>query len=108
MTVLPGAEAIDLPGGRVGVLISHGFTGTPQSIRPWAEHLAAEHDRETFDRLAFVPLNRVQRGFLLRRLLLVRGGEGRMAEECKRDQGENEDSRSHECDLEWAWQDHEF
>jgi len=41
MTVLPGAEAIDLPGGRVGVLISHGFTGTPQSIRPWAEHLAA-------------------------------------------------------------------
>jgi len=41
VTVLPGAEAIDLPGGRVGVLISHGFTGTPQSIRPWAEHLAA-------------------------------------------------------------------
>jgi carboxylesterase len=25
----------------VGVLLSHGFTGTTQSMRPWAEHLAA-------------------------------------------------------------------
>ncbi|HEU0100786.1 MAG TPA: alpha/beta fold hydrolase [Mycobacteriales bacterium] len=41
MTVLPGAEPVDLPGGDVGVLLSHGFTGTTQSIRPWAEHLAA-------------------------------------------------------------------
>ncbi len=41
MTVLPGAEPIDLPGGPVGVLLSHGFTGTTQSMRPWAEHLAA-------------------------------------------------------------------
>jgi len=40
VTVLPGAEAVDLPGGPVGVLLSHGFTGTTQSIRPWAEHLA--------------------------------------------------------------------
>lgn len=39
--VLPGAEPIDLPGGRVGVLLSHGFTGTTQSMRPWAEHLHA-------------------------------------------------------------------
>ncbi len=39
--LLPGAEPIELPGGPVGVLISHGFTGTTQSIRPWAEHLAA-------------------------------------------------------------------
>jgi carboxylesterase len=38
---MPGAEPIDLPGGPVGVLLSHGFTGTPQSMRPWAEHLAA-------------------------------------------------------------------
>ena len=38
--VLPGAEPIDLPGGPVGVLMSHGFTGTPQSMRPWGEHLA--------------------------------------------------------------------
>ena len=41
MSVLAGAEPIDLPGGRVGVLLSHGFTGSTQSIRPWAEHLAA-------------------------------------------------------------------
>lgn len=27
--------------GPVGVLLVHGFTGTPQSLRPWAEHLAA-------------------------------------------------------------------
>ena len=41
MTVLPGAEPIDLPGGPVGVLLSHGFTGTTASMRPWAEHLSA-------------------------------------------------------------------
>lgn len=39
--VLPGAEPVDLPGGPVGALLSHGFTGTTHSIRPWAEHLAA-------------------------------------------------------------------
>src|SRR3954452_23036284 len=30
------------PHGRVGVLLSHGFTGSPASMRPWAEHLAAQ------------------------------------------------------------------
>ncbi len=40
-SVLPGAEPIDLPGGPVGALLSHGFTGTTASMRPWAEHLAA-------------------------------------------------------------------
>src|SRR3954454_10384176 len=41
--VLPGAEPFshDASAGDVGVLVSHGFTGTPQSMRPWAEHLAA-------------------------------------------------------------------
>jgi carboxylesterase len=39
--VLPGAEPVDLPGGPVGVLVSHGFTGSTSSVRPWAEHLAA-------------------------------------------------------------------
>jgi len=38
--VLAGAEPFDLPGGPVGVLLCHGFTGTPQSMRPWGEHLA--------------------------------------------------------------------
>lgn len=41
MPVLPGAEPIDLPGGPVGAVLCHGFTGTTQSMRPWAEHLAA-------------------------------------------------------------------
>ncbi len=39
--VLPGAEPVELPGGPVGVLLSHSFTGSTQSVRPWAEHLAA-------------------------------------------------------------------
>ena len=41
MAVMPGAEPIDLPGGPVGVVLCHGFTGTTHSVRPWAEHLAA-------------------------------------------------------------------
>lgn len=28
--------------GEVGVLLCHGLTGTPQSLRPWADHLAAQ------------------------------------------------------------------
>jgi carboxylesterase len=40
-SVMPGAEPVDLSGGPVGVLLTHGFTGTPQSLRPWAEHLAS-------------------------------------------------------------------
>lgn len=31
----------DGPRGEVGVLLCHGFTGSPQSLRPWADHLAA-------------------------------------------------------------------
>lgn len=41
MPVMPGAEPYHHPGGAVGALLCHGFTGTPQSLRPWAEHLAA-------------------------------------------------------------------
>lgn len=40
-TVLPGAEAFAADGGPVGVLVCHGFTGSPRTVRPWAEHLAA-------------------------------------------------------------------
>ncbi len=40
--VLPGAEPFRHEGGEVGVLLCHGFTGSPQSLRPWAEYLA-EH-----------------------------------------------------------------
>lgn len=40
MPVLPGAEPFSYDGGRTGVLLCHGFTGCPQSLRPWAEFLA--------------------------------------------------------------------
>ena len=39
--VLPGAEAWSSPGGGPhGVLVSHGFTGNPSSMRPLAERFA--------------------------------------------------------------------
>ena len=37
---LPGAEPFSHAGGRVGVVLCHGFTGSPASMRPWAQHLA--------------------------------------------------------------------
>ncbi len=40
MPVMPGAEAYSHQGGATGVLLCHGFTGSPQSLRPWAEYLA--------------------------------------------------------------------
>jgi carboxylesterase len=40
--VMPGAEPFSSEGGAVGVLLCHGFTGSPQSLRPWAEYLAAQ------------------------------------------------------------------
>ncbi|MEV4555900.1 alpha/beta fold hydrolase [Kitasatospora sp. NPDC049285] len=40
MPLLPGAEPFRRQGGPVGVLLIHGFTGSPQSMRPWAEHLS--------------------------------------------------------------------
>lgn len=40
MPLLAGADAYHHDGGPVGALLCHGFTGTPQSLRPWAEHLA--------------------------------------------------------------------
>jgi carboxylesterase len=38
--VLPGAEPFDHSGGPVGVLLCHGFTGSPQALRGWADYLA--------------------------------------------------------------------
>ncbi|MBV9592818.1 MAG: alpha/beta fold hydrolase, partial [Actinobacteria bacterium] len=37
---MPGAQPYSADGGPVGVVVSHGFTGIPASVRPWAEHLA--------------------------------------------------------------------
>ena len=48
MTVHPLAEPFlsdgdaTSPRGRVGVLLSHGFTGSPASIKPWGEYLAGQ------------------------------------------------------------------
>lgn len=41
MPVMPGAEPYTHDGGSIGALLCHGFTGTPASMRPWAEYLAA-------------------------------------------------------------------
>lgn len=40
--VLSGAEPYLFDGDETGVLVVHGYTGTPQSMRPWAEHFAAQ------------------------------------------------------------------
>lgn len=42
MPTLPGAEPYHHIGGPTGALLCHGFSGTPQSMRPWARHLAGE------------------------------------------------------------------
>jgi carboxylesterase len=40
--VLPGAEPFEAAGGPVGVLLCHGFTGSPQTVRGWADYLAEQ------------------------------------------------------------------
>lgn len=40
MPLFPGAEPFTTDGGPVGALLLHGFTGSPKSMRPWAEYLA--------------------------------------------------------------------
>ncbi len=40
-SVLPGAEPMSRQGGPQGVLVLHGFTGNPQSMRPLGEVLAS-------------------------------------------------------------------
>lgn len=39
--VRAGAEPFHADGGRIGVLLSHGFTGSPASMVPWGRQLAA-------------------------------------------------------------------
>jgi len=43
-SIMPGAEPFGFEGegSETGVLLIHGFTGSPQSLRPWGEHLAAQ------------------------------------------------------------------
>lgn len=40
--VVPGAEPFAADGGPIGVLLSHGFTGSPASMTPWGKQLAAQ------------------------------------------------------------------
>ena len=41
MDPIEDASPFSVDGGDIGVVVSHGFTGTPASMRPWAQHLAA-------------------------------------------------------------------
>ncbi|MBM7788650.1 alpha/beta hydrolase [Tenggerimyces flavus] len=52
MQVQPHAVPYLAGDGPVGVLLSHGFTGSPASMRPWAEYLAANGLRVASPRLA--------------------------------------------------------
>jgi esterase/lipase len=38
---IPNAEPFHLPGNQIAILMIHGFSGSPASIRPWAEGLNA-------------------------------------------------------------------
>jgi carboxylesterase len=40
--LMAGAEPFASDAGPVGALVLHGFTGSPKSMRPWAERLATE------------------------------------------------------------------
>ncbi|QDP97626.1 alpha/beta fold hydrolase [Microlunatus elymi] len=50
-TVRPGTDAYAAGDGSIGVLLIHGFTGSPASMRPWAEQLAAAGYRVRVPRL---------------------------------------------------------
>lgn len=51
MLVDPRAEPMYDGSGPVGVLLSHGFTGSPASMRPWAEDLVSHGYRVAAPRL---------------------------------------------------------
>ena len=40
--LLPDAEPFEHAGGPVGVLLCHGVTGSPQTLRTWAEYVAGQ------------------------------------------------------------------
>ena len=42
MPLFAGAEPLSVDGGATGVLLIHGFTGSPKSMKPWGERMAAE------------------------------------------------------------------
>lgn len=42
MPLFPGAEPFSADGGRVGIVLLHGFTGSPKSMTPWGQRMANE------------------------------------------------------------------
>jgi carboxylesterase len=42
MSVVPGAEPWSADGNHIGVLVLHGFTGSPKSVTPWGQELHGE------------------------------------------------------------------
>lgn len=42
MAIVPGAEPWSADGDHIGILVLHGFTGSPASVRPWGQSLAGE------------------------------------------------------------------
>lgn len=51
MPVVPGAEPFSGGDGRVGVVVTHGFTGSPASTVPWGRHLVEAGFRVVVPRL---------------------------------------------------------
>jgi carboxylesterase len=49
--IQPGAEPYHGGSGPLGVLVLHGFTGNPTSVRPWADHLERDGFRVSVPRL---------------------------------------------------------
>ncbi len=46
MPIRPGAQAWSVDGDdRIGVLLLHGFTGSPASMRPWGEQPPSSRGR---------------------------------------------------------------
>ncbi len=46
-----GAEPFHADGGRIGILLSHGFTGSPASMTPWGRYLATANHTVSVPRL---------------------------------------------------------
>lgn len=41
MPIDPDLQAFSRPGGRTGMVLCHGFTGSPAAVRPWADAVSA-------------------------------------------------------------------
>ena len=39
MNSIPNSDGFTLSGGKIGILVIHGFTGSPVTIKPWASYL---------------------------------------------------------------------